>query len=119
MDQHDNELPLETTNDDRFELIIPRDPTLVISSMYLQNVTSMYSSTFPHRSVFNLNYINLGGSSGVSVHFELHPLNISLSYLLIYQFDRSPVLNTSFSQMDGWAIFCPSSKICFAFSSLH
>ena len=119
MDQHGNVLPIETSKDDRFELLIPRDPTLLISSMFVQDVTSMNNSTFPHHYVFNLNYINLTSSPSVSIHLEVRPLNISLSYLLIYQFDRSPILNTSFSLMDGWAIFCPSSKMHSPFSSLH
>ena len=48
--------------------------------------------------------------SDVSVHLELRPLFSNLSYLLIYRFDRSPVLNTSLQQIDGWSLFCPASK---------
>ena len=93
-----------------FEILIPRDPASTVPSMYLQNVTSI-GGTAPHSHLFYLHYVNITDERSVSVHFELHPLNISLSYLFIYKFDRSPVLNSSVQQIDGWTIFCPSSKI--------
>ena len=45
----------------------------------------------------------------ISVHIEFHPVNQSLSYLLIYKFDQIPQLNFSTSQIDDWTIICPSS----------
>ena len=75
--------------------------------MFLQNVTS---SDLHHQLLFNLHYVDLVGMSDVSVHLELHPLSPNLSYLVIYRFDLSPVLNTSLQQIDGWSLFCPASK---------
>jgi hypothetical protein len=104
LDQDGNDLTLHTT----VELVIPRDPTLIIPPMFLQNATSLPAS--PHHQLFNLHHVDLSGMSDVSVHLELHPLSINLSYLLIYRFDRSPVLETSVQQIDGWTLFCPASK---------
>ena len=97
-----------TSADRPVEFLIPRDPTSIIPPMFFQNVTSLSSS--PHRQLFNLHYVDLSDMSDVSVHFEVHPLSINLAYLLIYRFDRSPVLNTSLQQIDGWTLFCPASK---------
>ncbi len=108
MDENGNELSLQTTQDHPFEIIIPRDPTIIISQMNLQNVTSIINSS-SHYFLFNLHFVNISGMLSISVHFEFHPLNMNLSYLLIYKFDRSPILNSSFQQIDGWTLFCPSS----------
>jgi hypothetical protein len=94
LDQDENDLLLHTT----VGLLIPRDPTSIIPQTFLQNVTH---SSSPHHQLFNLPHVDLSGMSDVSVHLELRPLSIDLSYLLIYRFDRSPVLNTSLQQIDG------------------
>ncbi|CAF1129912.1 unnamed protein product [Adineta ricciae] len=77
--------------------------------MTLQNVTSMNNT--PHHLLFNLHYVDLSQSNGVSVsvHIEIKPLNPSLGYLLIYKFDSLPMLNSSMSQIDQWFLFCPSN----------
>ena len=110
-DVNANEIPLRTTDDEPFEIHIPRDPNLILPPMTLQNVTSITNSTSsPHYYLFNSHYVNLKEMSHVSVHFELHPLTANLSYLLIYKFDGLPILNSSIQQIDGWTIFCPFSK---------
>jgi len=111
LDRDGNEIPIQTTLDHLIELMIPRDPNIIIPSMSLQNVTSMNSTN--HHLLFNLHYVNLTQSNKnltISLHFEMHPLNISLAYLLIYKFDSSPQLNSSIKQIDGWSLFCPLSK---------
>ena len=104
LDEDGNDLSLHTP----VELLIPRDPTAIIPPMFFQNVTSLSAS--PHHQLFNLHYVDLSAMSDASVHLELHPLSVNLSYLLIYRFDRSPVLNTSLQEIDGWLLFCPASK---------
>ncbi|CAF1549867.1 unnamed protein product, partial [Adineta steineri] len=39
----------------------------------------------------------------------MHPLQITLAYLLIYKFDSKPQLNSSINRIDGWSLFCPSN----------
>jgi hypothetical protein len=107
-DQNGNEVSIETNEDQLIEIIIPRDPNLIISSMILQNVTSMNS--IPHNQLFDLHYINITNTFTISVHFEIHPLNSSLAYLFIYKFDQTPQLNSSISQIDGWTLLCPSTS---------
>ena len=103
LDEDGKELSLNNT----VELLIPRDPTSIIPPMFFQNVTSL---DLHHQLFFNLHYVDLSDMSDVSVHLEMHPLSNYLSYLLIYRFDRSPVLNTSLQQIDGWTLFCPASE---------
>ncbi len=109
LDQYGNEASIQTNLSHPIEIIIPRDPNLIIPPMILQNVTSMNST--PHNQLFNLNYLNITSSLPISVHFEMHPLNITLAYLFIYKFDQTPQLNSSINQIDGWTLFCPSSKL--------
>jgi hypothetical protein len=109
-----NEIPIQTTLENPIKLIIPRDPNLIIPSMSLQNATA--SNAAPHNQLFNLHFIDISNSLPISVHFEMHPLNINLGYLFIYKFDSSPILNSSVNQIDGWTLFCPSSKLNFRFS---
>ena len=103
LDQNGNEI-FFTTNSMR--LIIPRDPNLLLPSMNLQNVTSINSTN--HNLIFNLHYINITTVLPISVHIEIHPLNTSLSYLFIYKFDETPLLNSSMNSIDGWTLFCSS-----------
>jgi hypothetical protein len=111
LDRNGNEISIPTTLDHPYEFIIPRDPNVIISTMTLQNVTSM--NTTAHHLLFNLHYINIVQSSNltVSVHIEMEPLNTSLAYLMIYKFDSSPQLNSSTNLTDGWSLFCPSSEL--------
>jgi hypothetical protein len=104
LDQYGNEVPIQTNLSQPIEIIIPRDPNLIIPSMYLQNVTSI-----PHNQIFNLHYVDITSTLTVSIHFEIHPLNTNLSYLFIYKFDQSPRLNSSINQIDGWTLLCPSN----------
>ncbi|CAF3596750.1 unnamed protein product [Rotaria sp. Silwood1] len=111
-DRNGKEISFQTDIDHPIEFIILRDSNIIIPLMNLQNVTSM--NITPHYQLFNLHYINIQQSQWnnnrtVALIFEMHPLNISLAYLLIYRFDDSPQLNSSINQTDGWTIFCPSN----------
>jgi hypothetical protein len=113
LDQNGNEIPLSTTFDQQIELIIPRDPNLVIPSMSLQNVTSM--NLIAHHQLFNLHFVqisltNWNYNRTLALMIEIHPLTRDLGYLLIYRFDNTPQLNSSINQIDGWSLLCPSSE---------
>ncbi|CAF1000565.1 unnamed protein product [Adineta steineri] len=105
IDQNGNEVSFQAHQDNPIQLIIPRDPNVLIPSMYLQNVTSINSTI--NNLLFNYHYINITSSLPISVHFEIHSLNRSLAYLFIYKFDQTPQLNSSINLIDGWTIFCP------------
>ncbi|CAF3869870.1 unnamed protein product, partial [Adineta steineri] len=107
IDQNGNEVSFEAHQDNPIQLIIPRDPNVLIPSMYLQNVTS--TNLTINNLLFNYHYINITSSLPISVHFEIHSLNKSLAYLFIYKFDQTPQLNSSINLIDGWTIFCPFS----------
>ncbi|CAF1124640.1 unnamed protein product [Adineta steineri] len=105
IDQNGNEVSFEAHQNNPIQLIIPRDPNLLIPSMYLQNVTSINSTI--NNLLFNYYYINITSSLPISVHFEIHSLNTNLAYLFIYKFDQTPQLNSSINLIDGWTMFCP------------
>ncbi|CAF1517802.1 unnamed protein product, partial [Adineta steineri] len=105
IDQNGNEVSFQAHQDNPIQLIIPRDPNVLIPSMYLQNVTSINSTT--NNLLFNYHYINITSSPPISVHFEIHSLTRSLAYLFIYKFDQTPQLNSSINLIDGWTMFCP------------
>jgi hypothetical protein len=88
LDQNGDEIPTE--------IIIPRDPNLIIPKMILQNVTSFNKS-------FHMKLINIKSTN--SIHFDIYPFNKNLSYLFIYKFDHL----FSFHQLDGWTLLCHSS----------
>ena len=108
LDKNGNNIHINTNFTNLVEFFIPRDPNLIIPPMFLQNVTSNNEQNF----LFNYHLINLTKTNPnltYSSHFELHPLNINLSYLLIYKFDDKPQLNS----MNGWKFLCPLSKFDF------
>ncbi|CAF1602837.1 unnamed protein product, partial [Adineta ricciae] len=107
VNQTGHEISIETTFDDPIELIIPRDPNLIIPPMSLQDVLS--SNSTPHNQLFYLQYLDITSSLALSLHFEVHPLNHTVGYLFIYKFDRIPQLNSSINDIDGWSLFCPSN----------
>jgi hypothetical protein len=109
VDRNGNEVTIQTNETHPIEIIIPRDPNVVIPSMIIQNVTSTNST--PHNQLFSLHYMNITSVLPISVHIEIHPLDLNLSYLFIYKFDQIPQLNSSISQIDGWTLFCPLSKL--------
>ena len=106
-DQSGNKVLVEAYDSHPIEIIIPRDPNLILPPMILQNVTSTDSA--PHQQLFHLHYVNLTSQFPISVHIEIHPLNTSLAYLFIYKFDQIPRLNSSVNNIDGWTILCPSN----------
>ena len=105
IDGDGQEIPVQATREDPFELIIPRDANLIVPAMTLQNVTSFNST-----QLFDVHYVNITGTLPVSVHFEIRPIDRTLGYLFIYQFDRFPRLNSSTRDIDGWSLLCPSSE---------
>lgn len=104
LDRVGNEIsPLSNKVNDRTEVIIPRDPNAIIPPMTLQNVTD----TTDQHHFFYLHHVALSSLTpnlSVSVHLEMHPLNVTLAYAFIYRFDHSPQMN----QFDDWTVWCPS-----------
>jgi len=99
LDQYEKEISIQTNSTHTIQIIIPRDPNVIIPPMTLQNVIA--TTATPHQQLFNLHFVNIINPLPVSVHFEIHPWNRNLGYLFIYQFDRSPILNSSINQIDG------------------
>ena len=99
LNENGNEIGIQTNISNPIEIIIPRDPTLLIPPMIFYNVTSSF-----HNQSFYFHYINITNILPISVHIEIDPLNKNLSHLLIYTFDQFPLLNNS---IHGWTFLCP------------
>ncbi|CAF1615089.1 unnamed protein product [Adineta ricciae] len=107
VDKNGEEVKTETDEDHLIEIIIPRDPQFVLPSMTLYNVTSSTTnSTQHHHQVFFYHYVNITSSLPISIHTEIHPLDVNISYLLIYKLDGIPQVNSSVKNIDGWALLC-------------
>ena len=52
LDQYGNEISIQTNLSNPIEILIPRDPNLIISSMILQNVISLNSNFIIKFSIY-------------------------------------------------------------------
>ena len=103
LDRYENEINIETNSNYSIEFSIPRDPNLIIPPMCPQNVTLL---NHEKSEVFHYHLINLTQNNSnltFSLHLEVQPLNVNLSYVLIYQFDDIPKLNS----LHNWTYLCP------------
>ena len=113
VDEYGNEVQVNTTAGKPIEFFIPRDINLVVSPMIMQNVSSLIVDSLINNRQFNLHFINITQSNSnitISIHFEMHSLDDTLGYMLIYKFDDIPQLNNSINQIDGWSILCPQNR---------
>jgi hypothetical protein len=97
-----NEISVETNSS--IELIIPRDPNLILPKMILQNVTNSNQSFY--YKFIDLNKLQPNQNLTISIHFQIKPLNLNIAYLFVYQFDKPIQLD----RLDGKDLFCPRSK---------
>jgi hypothetical protein len=74
VNRNGSEIPVRTSISHPIEIVIPRDPNWIIPSMILENITS---------ASFNSHHVNITSILLICVHFQMDPLNKSLSYLLI------------------------------------
>lgn len=107
VDANDNEMSVRTNSSQPIEVIVPRDPQLLVAPMAVQDVTAMNSTS--RQSLFQLHVVDLSSVLPVSVHWEIEPVNSSLAYLLVYRFDGIPQLTGSINAIDGWTLLCPAS----------
>jgi hypothetical protein len=75
--------------------------------MILQNVISHNESY--HMKLIDLKQIQPNKNLTISIHFQIRPSDMNVSYLLIYQFDHP----LKFNQLDAWTLLCPSSNFYF------
>lgn len=94
--------------DYQIEFFISRDPSLILPDFELHNVTG--NDEIFHYHLVNFNH--LVPRLIYSIHFEMFPVDTSLSYLLIYKFNAKKMFTRADSS-DGWTVFCSSSKFLF------
>ena len=97
-DENGNDISSKINLTNPIEIIIPRDPNLIIPPMILQNVSSKFNN-----EQFNYHYVNITSSFSISVHIEINPLDENISYLIVYQFDRLPKWN----DYHQWKVLSP------------
>ena len=104
IDSNGDEIPIRANADQPIELTIPRDVNIIIPSFQFENVSSMMI----HNQSFNVHFVNISRENNlsISIHLEMHPLNRSNAYCLIYRFDGQLQINLT----DGWTFFCPSGE---------
>jgi hypothetical protein len=102
LDENANDIKIHTNS---IEFFIPQDPNLIIPSMIYQNVTLINEKNFLFY-FFQINLTKTNPNLTYSIHLEIHPFKLNISYLIIYQFDQIPLFNSR----DNWRLFCPSSK---------
>jgi hypothetical protein len=108
-DQNNNEIPIRTNANHSIEFVIPRDSNLLLPPMTLQKVTSMNGDQPFYLHFVNITQFLTNNNLTVSLHFEIHPLNVSVGYLFIYEFDSPPEVNSLINRTDGWSLLCPSN----------
>ena len=99
VDQHGKDISIDTIVNQSIEIIIPRDPSLISPQFIDQHVQSINQS-------FHWQFLSIQSSH--SLHFDLRPLNVNLSYLFVYQFDQQQQIN--FNHFDGFTCLCSTSK---------
>ncbi|CAF4044663.1 unnamed protein product, partial [Rotaria sp. Silwood2] len=114
LDSNGTTIPLNNLSTP-IEIIIPRDPNLLLPPMKLQNVTEQTTLTKGNNNrQFSIYYINVTSSIEsltLSTTFEFKSDNLSLGYMVIFRFDAVPILNSTMNQTDGYKFFCPTAQI--------
>ena len=105
LDQRQNEISVKTNPQSPVELIIPRDPNLILPEIVLQNVPDL---SF-HYQLIDLQQLQINRDLTFSVHFQIQPIDRTLAYYFVYRLHDTMELN----QLDGSQFFCPSSKYSF------
>lgn len=98
------QVSVRTSETDPIELFIPRDVHLDVLPMSLVNVTR-------ERLFFSHHWIHLTLNFSYSLHIQIQPIKTNLTYLFLFRFDQMPQFTRSTVNLDGWSLFCPSSKL--------
>jgi hypothetical protein len=94
LDQNGNSISVEIDLNHPIEILIPRDPNLILLPMIPQDVLSLNQSF--HSKFLDLKQLQSNRNLTISIRFEIHPSNKNLSYLFVYQFDHQSYQSTLF-----------------------
>jgi hypothetical protein len=113
LDENLDDISIIVDDHNPIEIFIPRDPSLLIPPMILNNVTLIDDHRLFHFHLININQLSTNKHFSLSLHFQIRPININISYLFIYKFDIPFMLDRLMDQIDGYQLFCPRSKYDF------
>ena len=88
------------------EVIIPRDPTVTNTQYQYVNISQINLS---NGSLF-LNNGFYVSQTNASVHLELKPLNLSISYLIVMKLSSTPIVNSTYTDFDFYKMICACDK---------
>jgi hypothetical protein len=91
-----------------FEIHIPRQKNTLPPSIIYQNI-----SLLSNDSEFKYYYVNLTHNLNLSIslHIDIEPQDLQLSYLFIIRFNGKPYLNTN--SFDHSKLICPQGNLYF------
>lgn len=102
-DENLNEIKIFTTKSP-INLTILRDVNL---KEYLYQYVNATQIPLSNSSFLIHNGIELK-SKNASLHIELKPINVTLSYLIVIKLGFTPVINDETTEYSSFKIFCPS-----------
>jgi len=88
----------------KIDLRIQRDENAINYPYQYVNATSLgfLTRSYILQNSFKLNMTN------VSLHIELKPINLNISYLLVMKLGMMPIVNATGADYNSFRIFCPS-----------
>jgi hypothetical protein len=86
------------------DLIIQRDENAANYPYQYVNATSLgfLTQSYILQNSFKINMTN------VSLHIELKPINLNISYLIVMKLGMMPIINATSADYNSFRIFCPS-----------
>lgn len=106
LNENETELNISLKESQPIEFFIPRDANTPIPPRNLINVTSKSVDDFFDYSFIDLEKLIPNKNLTISLHLEIEPVDLTLAYLFVYQFDKKPdPHHQNFS-----SVFCPQSK---------
>ena len=103
----DNEIKI-TQSKSHIDIVIPRDKSVSNYSYQFVNATGL---AFLNGSFYLQNNLNIT-SNNASIHIELKPINVSVSYILVFKLGYMPIINSTYADYTTYQVFCPSKASC-------
>ena len=108
-DENANEIQFINSNHP-VDIFIKRDRYLQDFDSTSQYVNATQINIDLENSIFLTNSFKIK-SNNASVHIELKPFNLNTSYLMLLKFGNLPILNSTYSDLTSYRVFCPSKVI--------
>ena len=105
-DENANEIKI-TKSSNAIDIFIERDKNVNDYSSSIQYINATEINASLESSIFLWNSFKIR-SNNASVHIELKSVFYNTSYLLVIKYGSMPILNSTYSDLTSFKIFCPS-----------